>query len=182
MPEPVFGARMRGITALLAGLLILVAINISIAGKERLLAEGRVVYLQLMPVDPRSLMQGDYMALRFGVAADALLALPRTVSEEDAYGELSNRDGRIVVSLDEKGIATFVRLDDGQPLAGNEVLMRYRVRNGELKFATNGYFFQEGTSELYVTASYGMFRVDEDGELLLTHLCDGDLVVLGVNG
>jgi uncharacterized membrane-anchored protein len=182
MPEPIFGARMRGIIALLAGLLILVVVNFSIAGKERLLAEGRVVYLQLMPVDPRSLMQGDYMALRFGVAENALRALPRTVSEEDAYGELINRDGRIVVSLDEKGIATFARLDDGQPLAGNEILMRYRVRNGELKFATNAYFFQEGTSELYVPASYGMFRVDEDGELLLTHMCDGDLVVLGVGG
>jgi uncharacterized membrane-anchored protein len=182
MPEPILGVRMRGIIALLAGLLILVAVNFSIAGKERLLAKGRVVYLQLVPVDPRSLMQGDYMALRFGVAEEAMRALPRTVSEEDAYGELSNSDGRIVVSLDEKGIATFVRLDDGQPLTGREVLMRYRVRNGQLKFATNGYFFQEGTSELYVTASYGMFRVDEDGELLLTHLCDGELMVLGVGG
>jgi uncharacterized membrane-anchored protein len=182
VPEPVFGARLRGIIALLAGLLILVVVNFSIAGKERLLAEGRVVYLQLVPVDPRSLMQGDYMALRFGVAEEAMRALPRTDSELSGNTELISRDGRIVVSLDEKGIATFARLDDGQPLTGNEILMRYRVRNGELKFATNAYFFQEGTSEQYVTASHGMFRVDENGELLLTHLCDGDLVVLGVNG
>jgi len=180
MPEPIVAPRMRGIIALLAGLLILVAVNVSIAGKERLLAEGRVVYLQLMPVDPRSLMQGDYMALRFGVAEEAMRALPRTDAELSGNTELVNRDGRIVVSLDEKGIATFARLDDGQPLAGNEILMRYRVRNGQLKFATNGFFFQEGQSEQYVTASYGLFRVDEDGELLLTNLCDGDLMVLGV--
>jgi uncharacterized membrane-anchored protein len=109
---------MRGIIALLAGLLILVAVNFSIAGKERLLAEGRVVYLQLMPVDPRSLMQGDYMALRFGVAEEAMRALPRTDSELSGNTELISRDGRIVVSRT-KGIATFVHLEDGQPLAGN---------------------------------------------------------------
>jgi uncharacterized membrane-anchored protein len=182
MPKTIFGPRLRGIIALLAGLLILVAVNVSIAGKERLLAEGRVVYLQLLPVDPRSLMQGDYMALRFGVAEAAMAALPRTEGEQSWNSGFINRDGRIVVSLDDKGIASFVRLDDGQPLAGNEILMRYRVRNGQLKFATNAYFFQEGQSELYATTSYGQFRVDADGELLLTNLCDGELMVLGVGG
>jgi len=173
-------SRLRGIIAILAGVLILVAVNVSIAGKERLLAEGRVVFLQLMPVDPRSLMQGDYMALRFGVAENAMGALPRTSSGEDTYGEIINRDGRMVVSLDEKGIASFVRLDDGQPLNGNEIVLRYRVRNGQLKFATNAYFFQEGQRDLYASASYGQFRVDEEGELLLTNLCDGGLMVLGL--
>ena len=180
MLKPLFGPRMRGIIALVAGLLILVVVNISIAGKERLLAEGRVVYLQLLPVDPRSLMQGDYMALRFGVAEEALRALPRTDAELSGNTEFMNRDGRMVVSLDENGIATFARLDDGQPLAGNEALLRYRVRNGQLKFATNAFFFQEGQSDLYATTRYGQFRVDGDGELLLTNLCDGELVVLGV--
>lgn len=174
--------RMRSIIAILAGVLILVVVNFSIAGKERLLAEGRVVYLQLMPVDPRSLMQGDYMALRFGVAEEAMRALPRTEGEQNWNEGFINRDGRIVASLDEKGVATFARLDDGQPLTANEVLLRYRVRNGQLKFATNAYFFQEGTSEQYVTTSYGLFRVDEDGEMLLTNLCDGDLKVLGLGG
>jgi len=176
-------ARLRGIIAILAGILILVLVNVSIAGKERLLAGGRVVYLQLVPVDPRSLMQGDYMALRFGVAEQAMQALPRSDDELDGYGELISHDGRMVVDLDEKGIASFVRLDDGQPLTGNQVLLRYRVRNDQLKFATNAYFFQEGTREKYSTASYGMFLVDkDDGELLLVNLCDGDLMQLGSGG
>jgi len=180
MLKPLFGPRMRGIIALVAGLLILVVVNISIAGKERLLAEGRVVYLQLLPVDPRSLMQGDYMALRFGVAEEAMRALPRTDAELSGNTEFMHRDGRMVVSLDEKGIATFARLDNGQPLMANEALLRYRVRNGQLKFATNAFFFQEGQSEQYATTVYGQFRVDGDGELLLTNLCDGELKVLGV--
>lgn len=51
-------------------LLALIVANRGIAGHERTLAEGRVVLLELAPVDPRSLMQGDYMALRFDVADD----------------------------------------------------------------------------------------------------------------
>jgi len=51
--------------------LVLAAVDYSIAAKERIRAEGEVVYLQLAPVDPRSLMQGDYLALRF-LLADAI--------------------------------------------------------------------------------------------------------------
>ena len=44
--------------------MILVVANFSIAGKERVLREGQTVLLQLAPLDPRSLIQGDFMALR----------------------------------------------------------------------------------------------------------------------
>ena len=37
----------------------------SVLGFETLLRQGRTVYLELAPVDPRSLMQGDYMALSY---------------------------------------------------------------------------------------------------------------------
>src|SRR2546427_1227855 len=58
----------------------------------------------------------------------------------------------------------------GTPLAPNEVLLRYRVRGGQVKFATNAFFFQEGTAKRYEGARYGEFRVAPDGELLLTGL------------
>ncbi len=61
-------------------------------------------------------------------------------------------------------------MDEGTPLAPDEVLLRYRVREGEIKFATNAFFFQEGTARRYEGARYGEFRVAPDGELLLTGL------------
>jgi hypothetical protein len=67
-------------------------------------------------------------------------------------------------------VASFVRLDDGTPLAADELRVRYRIRDGRPKFATNAFFFQEGDAELYDAARYGEFRVDDDGELLLTGL------------
>ena len=34
---------------------------------ERILSGGQTVLLELAPVDPRSLMQGDYMALNYAL-------------------------------------------------------------------------------------------------------------------
>jgi uncharacterized membrane-anchored protein len=157
---------MRSLIALVACAASLALINYSIFAKERLLATGAVVLLELAPVDPRSLMQGDYMALRFGVANLAASALGR--SRESSTG-------RIVATLDERRVASFRRLHDGKPVASNEVLLRYRMREGEMKFATNAFFFQEGTARRYEGARYGEFRVAPDGELLLTGLRDKDL-------
>ncbi|MFI3219318.1 MAG: GDYXXLXY domain-containing protein [Methylococcales bacterium] len=82
------------------------------------------------------------------------------------------------VELDEKNIASFKRLANDTPLANNEILLRYRIRNEQVKFATNAYFFEEGQAERYQSAKYGEFRVSEDGELLLTQLRDVNLAVL----
>jgi uncharacterized membrane-anchored protein len=156
---------MRSLIALVACAASLGLVNYSIFAKERLLARGTVVVLELAPVDPRSLMQGDYMALRFRMANDAGAAVRAAAAP----------DGRIVATLDERGVATYRGLHDGTPVASNEVLLRYRVRNGDIKFATNAFFFQEGTGRRYEGARYGELRVAPDGELLLTGLRDKDL-------
>ena len=153
---------MRSVIAFVACALMLAAVNYSIVEKEGHLASGRAVYLELAPVDPRSLMQGDYMALRFQMANDARTAIAGS-------GEFpKTHDGRIVATLDARSVASFKRLDDGSPLAPGEIYLRYRVREGEMKFATNAYFFREGTAQRYEPARYGEVRVSEDGEILLT--------------
>jgi uncharacterized membrane-anchored protein len=154
---------MRKWISALAGLLILVAVNWAIYGREQLLENGQVVLLELAPVDPRSLMQGDYMALRFKVADDAF-----------GRGRVSDpkhaTDGRLVVKLGEHAVASFVRLDTGAPLAAGEARLRYRIREQQVKFATNAFFFQEGTASQYAQARYGEFRVAPGGDMLLVHL------------
>jgi uncharacterized membrane-anchored protein len=157
---------MRERIALIAGLLIVAAIDYVIAQRESLVANGKVVLLELAPVDPRSLMQGDYMALRFRLANDL-------GSGRDA------KDGRIVVALDERGVGKFKRFEDATPLAPGEVLVRYRVRNGQAKLATNAFFFQEGHAKYYQVARYGEFRASPDGEVILTAMRDAKLNVLG---
>jgi uncharacterized membrane-anchored protein len=160
---------MRKAIAVVAGLAVLAAADYTIYSRERLLEEGQVVLLELAPVDPRSLIQGDYMALRFKVVDEAF----GRGRQNDA------RDGRIVVKLDGRGVGSFVRRDGGEPLAPGEVPLRYRVRDGRVKFATNAFFFQEGHARYYQRARYGEFRAAPSGELLLTHLRGEKLERLG---
>lgn len=160
---------MRKYIAVLSGLIILIIINFSIYQREQLLKQGRVVLLELIPVDPRSIMQGDYMALRFKIANDAF---PRN--------ELKNlKDGQIVASLDEQGVGHFKSVYDGKQIEANEVLMRYRIRNDQPKFATNAFFFQEGHAKDYASARYGEFRVAANGDMILTAMRDPDFKRLG---
>jgi uncharacterized membrane-anchored protein len=151
--------------AILAGLIMLGFVNYGIVQRERVLTEGQMVLLQLRPVDPRSLMQGDYMRLNFAVADQAF---PR-------FGGPERADGRIVVALDANRIATFRRIADGRPLAANEIALRYRIRGGQPRFATDAYYFEEGQAEAFEAAEYGAFRVGPDGDMILTGLRDAQL-------
>lgn len=167
--------------ALVSLVVILSLVNWSIWGKEKHLAEGKIVYLDLAPVDPRSLMQGDYMALRFRLADEVYNALPKSKDRKQWRHNVSASDGYAVIKLDEQNIGTFKSLYDDQTLAEREILMRYRVRNGAVKFATNAYFFQEGHGKYYQPARYGQFRVDNKGELMLVAMYDKDIEKLGPN-
>jgi len=87
--------------------------------------------------------------------------------------------GRLVVVLDANGVATYQRLDNAAPLAANEARLRYRIRNGRVKFGTNAYFFEEGHVTDFAGARYGEFRVAADGEAILTGLRDQKLAAMG---
>jgi len=163
----------RKMIAALVGFIILAGVNYTIYSREQLLHDGRIVLLELAPVDPRSLMQGDYMALDFAINRTAFSAASAEQSE-------SLKDGHLVVSLDENSVAHFKRFTDNTPVSDEEVLLRYRIRDDQPKFATNAYFFQEGTSEQYVSARYGEFRVSDSGDMILTKLRDAQFVELGV--
>ena len=148
---------------LLAGLaLILAAANWAIASRELLKSSGQLVYLELAPVDPRSLMQGDYMSLRYKID----LKTPQTAES-----------GYLIIRLDDRHVAKAVGWNS-EPAAG-ELRLKYRSRSGRTSIGSDAYFFQEGTSALYESARYGEFRVAENGDALLTALRDANLTRLG---
>lgn len=160
---------MRRLIVAVAGALVLVVANTGIYQKQRVVDAGRIVLLELAPVDPRSLMQGDYMALRFKAADDAFRGVDR-----DAL-----RDGRLVLAVDEHNVGRFVRFDTGAPLGPEETVFRYRVRGGSPRFATNAFFFQEGTGNLYTTARFGEFRVSPSGDAILVGMRNEKFEILG---
>jgi uncharacterized membrane-anchored protein len=144
--------------------IILALINFSIYSKEQHLKQGDTVYLKLAPVDPRSLMQGDYMALRFEIAEQVSDALIPRKNEDPSITE---SDGQVVVRLDANKVGSFQGIYHDQPLQENELTLNYRVRDHEVKLASNAFFFEEGSADLYAEARYGEFKVNKEGELLL---------------
>ena len=165
---------MRKLAVWLVGMSILVAVNFAIWQKEQLLTHGKTVILALAPVDPRSLMQGDYMRLRFQAEQDMQRYLPYKKDSSVA-------DGYVIVSLNEQHIGEVQGVVSELPatIAANQWPLRYRIRAGELRFATNAFFFQEGHADDYAQARYGEFKVSNDGEMLLANLRGQHLEVLG---
>ena len=146
---------------ILPGLVLALAVPAwGIVGKERLLANGETVLLELAPVDPRSLIQGDYMRLMY--------AITRAIEQDESWPS----DGAIVVTLDASGVATFVRRDDASPLRPGERRLRYRKRDRRVRVATNAFYFEEGSARRYERARYGELRVDSEGNSVLVGMRD----------
>ncbi|MEH6355543.1 MAG: GDYXXLXY domain-containing protein [Marinobacter sp.] len=165
----------RGI-GLLALLVALAMVNLSVFQIEQQLAHGKVVYLDLAPVDPRSLMQGDYMTLSFAIGQEIRRAIG-SIGQDFSTARTSSH--YVIVTLDSQNRASFKALFNGQDLAPEELLLRYRVRHNIVHFATNAFFFQEGDAAYYEAARYGQFRVNEHGEPLLVAMYSDDLKQLG---
>ena len=156
---------------IIAGLVfVLGAANVTIWQRQQVIDNGQPILLDLRPVDPRSLMQGDYMTLRYSesVFPDAALQV-----------DLPRR-GSFIVRLDQDNVATFSRLDDGSPLATDEARLRYKLlnRNGSVRLGAESFFFEEGQASTYNGARYGVVQVDATGNSVLIGLADEEKRVI----
>ncbi|WP_338455039.1 GDYXXLXY domain-containing protein [Aeromonas veronii] len=154
----------RQLALLLSGLAILAGINATVWRYEHAMSSGEVVLLQLAPVDPRSLMQGDYMRLNYEIA--------RELTSRDARATQNKGSDTLVIRLDAHQVASLVA--DGKPdrLASDERLLQVHQSERQWQIGPDAYFFEEGTGEQYETARYGEFRLQADGKTLLVGLRD----------
>lgn len=157
---------MRNWAAVVAAVFVLGLVNWLVLRNEQLLHEGEVFYLELAPVDPRALMQGDYMALNYAVAG---------ALNEAAKGQTA-REGWALLNLDARRIASQPReVPAGTVAAANQVLVPFRSQGWQVSVLSNAYFFEEGQAARYQNARYGMFRTNGHGRSLLVSLCDAQL-------
>lgn len=149
---------------LLSGLAILAGINATVWRYEYAMSSGEVVLLRLAPVDPRSLMQGDYMRLNYEIA--------RELTSRDARATQDKGSDTLVIRLDAHQVASLVA--DGKPdrLASDERLLQVHQSERQWQIGPDAYFFEEGTGEQYEAARYGEFRLQADGKTLLVGLRD----------
>jgi uncharacterized membrane-anchored protein len=142
-------------------ILLLGLFNNSILQKEELLTDGQLILLELAPVDPRSLMQGDYMSLSYAIS-------------DNVNSDSISKRGFCVVKLEENSIAKKVRIQENKtPINDNEFLIAYTSKEWRgINIGAESYFFQEGEADKYENAKYGGIKVDNQGNSLLIGLYD----------
>ncbi|MDP1723551.1 MAG: GDYXXLXY domain-containing protein [Alphaproteobacteria bacterium] len=155
---------MKKIILLLATITIFVFFNYNIYVKENIIENGEKIFLELRPVDPRSFMQGDYMALRFKIEEDARFNANESVPLK----------GKIEVTINEQKIGHFDKLYIGGDLNANQRLFDYRLTNLGINIIPDSFMFQEGHASFYEKAKYGVFKFIGH-EYLLTGLADEHL-------
>jgi uncharacterized membrane-anchored protein len=150
-----------------AVLLILAASALTIWRFEQTLASGHTVILELAPVDPRSIMQGDYMALAF--------TIDRQLPDDAAQFSYA------WLNISAQGIASLHSLSNTLPQQGAVLGIKLRQRDGIYSIGPNAFFFTEGTASVFAPARYGLFKVDSSGKALLTGLLDENRQLLAEN-
>lgn len=167
---------------------LLGVVNYKVQQFEDVLATGKPVVLKIAPVDPRSLMQGDYMVLNYAILSEFQQSrvLPETnesneTTENTGIDESSTSEKKayILVHLDKNHVATFCEEQSEIPTdfkyCTPNVYLPIRYKGGWLpKLPSQDYFFAEGKGEYYAQAEYAEYRF-KDGILLLARLLDKDL-------
>ena len=176
---------------------LLGAVNYKVQQFEDVLATGKPVVLKIAPVDPRSLMQGDYMVLNYAILSEIQQSQFLSESNESLEtsesidaGEAnetigidesspSGKKAYILVHLDQNHVATFCEEQSEIPTdfkhCTPNVYLPIRYKGGWLpKLPSQDYFFAEGKGEHYAQAEYAEYRF-KDGILLLARLLDKDL-------
>ncbi|MER2604351.1 MAG: GDYXXLXY domain-containing protein [Siculibacillus sp.] len=153
---------MKRVLHLLASVAVVGVLGWFVVDAEALIRDGEIVLVETAPVDPRSLIQGDYMRLAWAMERAAEIDEPGVHT--------------IVIGLDERRVASFRRRADGAPLEADERL--FQVRGGSSRggfvIEPHSFLFQEGRADDFAGAKYGVFRVARSGRHLLTGLARAD--------
>jgi uncharacterized membrane-anchored protein len=130
--------------------------------KEQIISKGELILLRLAPVDPRSLMQGDYMILNYAINSNIPDSIPNKgylIFEKDSTGNLYPK--KIIKKLNAEH---------------HQVAIKYQYKANDwqapIKIGAESYFFEEGQAQKFDQAKYGGLKVDTEGNSILIGLYD----------
>jgi uncharacterized membrane-anchored protein len=163
---------MRTKILIISIMIVLGTLNYITYEREQVKRHGERVLLALVPADPRSLIQGDYLRLRYAVAEEASRDYLSNLSK---LNELPAK-GYLVVAVDNLQVGRFRRFyRPAEPLAADERLLRYHRQGSEVTVVPDSFLFQEGQAKVYQAAKYGEFRFSNRRNPLLVGLVDDQL-------
>ena len=153
---------------IIANLIALIGyFNWSILAKEKIIDQGDLVLLALAPVDPRSLMQGDYMRLSY------------VINEVPDNLKVAKR-GFCILKKNDKGFAERIRFQkELGKLKSDEIAIKYFSESNQyftrIHVGAESYFFEEGSAKRFENAKYGGLRIDKNGNSVLVGMYDEHL-------
>lgn len=155
---------MKKIFVVLNLLLLMIVFGYSVIKEEKNLKKA-TFYIKTVPVDPRSLIQGDYVVLNYDIA-------------ESARMEIGNiRKGYIRIKINDLKIAEFIRIDEEYlPPSNNEISIQFQKNGSNIDIGVNSYLFQEGTGNKFQKAQYAEVIELKNGKLRLKNLLDKDFI------
>ncbi|AKS38198.1 membrane protein [Anoxybacillus gonensis] len=129
--------------------------------KEQHLQYGQRIKLQLEPVDPRSLIQGDYVRLQYEIS---------TIEGMNEWGK-----AQVILRKDETGVHRFVGVYslNGKPRNSTmyqegDVLVNGHIYGNTIIYGIETYFVPEKTGgEIQRHARFAYVRVSKTGDALL---------------
>lgn len=148
----------------------LVLIGAQIAKSEYILATGDLIKLELQPLDPRSLIQGDYVILSYSITP---IELNENVKQNDKV--------QVILSPNEEGVYKYTgvykhkgEFNKEYRMTDTDVMInaRYNGWNG-LIYGIESFFVPEGTGrEVERNARYAYVKVASNGDSILIELTE----------
>ena len=145
---------------------VLTSVNMKMMQYNAVLNEGESVILEIEPIDPRSLLQGDYMVLNY--------AILNNIERQDDFP----KKFYALIQRNEQGIVDICRMSDTVPTDFSgcvpNVYLPLKTDGWQTRLPSQDYFFPSGKEKYYSTAAYAEYRF-KDGVLLLARLLDEHL-------
>ena len=157
---------MKKLLVLLNLILLIVVFGYSVIKEEDNLKKN-TFYIKTSPVDPRSLIQGDYMVLNYNITDSARIEA------------VNIRKGYIRIKINDLKIAEFIRVDkEYMPPSNNEISIQFQKNSSNIDIGVNSYLFQEGTGNKFQKAQYAEVIELKNGKLRLKSLLDKDFKII----
>ncbi|MCU7698687.1 GDYXXLXY domain-containing protein [Acinetobacter sp. AYS6] len=135
------------------------------------LQHSKSIFIELKPVDPRSILQGDYMALAYELNLQSLKALAGSESKalDQVIFNHSSVPAKVILDSQNRVVRTI--LDANNSFTGqNLILKNPENRLQALYPASRSFLFAEGLAQCYQKAKYAEFKVNPEGEAILFNL------------
>ena len=142
-----------------------------VAKNEWHLHDSKNIFIELRPVDPRSILQGDYMALAYELNLQSLKALAGSESEalDQVIFNRSSVPAKVILDSQNRVVRTI--LDNNNSFVGQSLILKNPENRLQALYpASRSFLFAEGLAQCYQKAKYAEFKVNTKGEAILFDL------------